>query len=804
MEWDSTGYFTNQASFIIVNRRLRVPAYTRRTENGWLIVRTDSLLLKYKIGSGKFSKDNLQLLFLPKHGDTIKWSPGQRQKENLKGTYRTLDRYDGDKEDGKEGRGIPLEDGILARDGWTLIDDSHSFLFDKDPFPWVDAAGRHSGQDWYLLMYGSHYRQALEEYASIGGKVPLPPRYAFGFWWSRYWRYSDNELRSLVGNFRRLHIPLDVLVIDMDWHKEGWTGWTWDSSLFANPGKLLQWTQSEHLKTTLNLHPADGVGSGEMQYPAFAHAMHFDTTGHKSIPYVGSDKRFMKTLFDTILHPYERMGVDFWWLDWQQWPHDKLVNGLSNTWWLNYVFFSQMERSGDKRPMLYHRWGGLGNHRYQIGFSGDAFITWKSLEFQPYFTNTASNVLYDYWSHDIGGHIAPEGFRGLDPELYTRWMQYGALSPIFRTHSSKNSLLNKEPWNFSGIYGDAINQAIRLRYELAPYIYTMARETYDSAIGLCRPLYYDYPGSENAYTFKTEYQFGDDLLVAPIGTPADNGITVKKVWLPEGNDWYEWNTGTLLKGGSIPDRSFSIDEYPLYVKAGAIIPMNGDTTQNLDGQPGTVHLGIFPGAAGKGRLYEDEGDNKDYAKKYSITSFSTTLDDNGNTSLTVAPVKGDFKGMRKTRNYVISFYGRVMPASISVSGQPVPYTPEGKSAHWYYDGRQMSINLFIPDVDVNTGKQIVVRFKKVDQPDINGLPEKLKRLYDVTEKLKYEDAFVVLPHRLAEMEELNRALEYYPDKYTQLVNNFNRDYPLLPAMIQDSRLGNEKKDELLKALYHRK
>jgi hypothetical protein len=408
-------------------------------------------------------------------------------------------------------------------------------------------------------------------------------------------------------------------------------------------------------------------------------------------------------------------------------------------------------------------------------------------------------VLYDYWSHDIGGHVTPAGFSKLDPELYTRWMQYGALSPIFRTHSTKNSLLNKEPWNFSGIYADAINHAIRLRYELAPYIYTMARKTYDSAVGLCRPLYYDYPGSENAYTFKTEYQFGDDLLVAPIGAPADSGITVKQVWLPEGNDWYEWNTGTLLKGGSILDRPFSIDEYPLYVKAGAIIPMNGDTIQDLNGQPETVHVGIFPGAAGKGRLYEDDGDNKDYSKNYSITSFSTALD-KSDIRLAIAPVLGGFKGMRKTRNYVISFYGRVMPASIIVSGQPVSYGVEGKYAHWYYDGRQVSINLVIPDVDVREGKQIVVHFKKGDKPDINGLPEKLKRLYDITEKLKYEDAFLVLPHRIAEMEELGRAMEYYPDKYTQLVNDFNRDYQELPAMIQASGLRSEKKEELLKVL----
>ncbi len=773
MEWDSAGHFTDQASFVVVNRRRPVVPFKRLFSNGWLIIRTGCVELRYLSGSGAFREDNLKVSYLPPGGrDTIRWHPGLSQQQNLKGTYRTLDGFDGDKQWGKE---VSLEDGILSRDGWTLIDDSRSFLFDHSSFPWVDASAVHSRQDWYLLLYGSFYKQALAEYASIGGRVPLPPRYAFGFWWSRYWRYTDNELRDLVGRFRQLRIPLDVLVVDMDWHKDGWTGWTWDSSCFSNPAGFLRWTKTEHLKTTLNLHPADGVGPQEMQYERMGRALGFDTKERKSIPYVGSDKKFMQTLFDTILHPYEKMGVDFWWLDWQQWPEDRRVAGLSNTWWLNYVFFSQMERNGKSRPMLYHRWGGLGNHRYQIGFSGDAIISWKSLAFQPYFTNTASNVLYDYWSHDIGGHVAGEGFKGLDPELFTRWMQYGALSPIFRAHSSKNAVLNKEPWNFCGVYFDAISKAIRLRYELEPYIYTMARKTYDSAIGLCRPLYYDYPLSENAYSFRNEYLFGDDMLVAPIGAPSDSGTSRVRVWLPEGNDWYEWNTGTLLKGGSVQERVFSIDEYPLYVRAGAIVPMNADTIQDLDGQPAAVHLGVFPGAAGTGRMYEDEGNDRDYAHRYSVTSFDRREGADGSVRVHISPVAGAFAGMRRVRQYVVTFYGTVMPASVRTSGAALRYQPDGEGARWYYDGRQMAVQVYIPAVKAETGCEVVLQFGSGRRPDINGLPEKLRRLYEWCEQIKHKDASAGYPRRVGVMEELDRALEYYPERFNQLVDDFNRE-----------------------------
>lgn len=803
MEWDSVAHFTNQASFVVVNRKLKAPFFTHAIKNGWLNIRTNAVLLEYKIGSGKFNKDNLKVTYTytKESGNDVIWYPGLIQEQNLKGTYRTLDDYDGDTRNGKK---IPLENGILARDGWTLIDDSHSFLLDNASFPWIDTTARHSAQDWYLLMYADNYKAALLDYASIGGKVPLPPRFAFGYWWSRYWRYSDNEFRNLISNFKRSNIPLDVLVIDMDWHQQGWTGWTWDKNLFPDPAKFLEWTNKEHLKTTLNLHPADGVGSHEAQYSSFAKAMQFDTTGKKPVPYVGSDKKFMQTLFDTILRPHEKQGVDFWWLDWQQWPNDKLISNLSNTWWLNYVFFTYKEKYGNTRPLLYHRWGGLGNHRYQIGFSGDAIISWKSLGYQPYFTSTASNVLYSYWSHDIGGHVIPKGFKGLDPELYTRWMQYGALSPIFRTHSTKNGLLNKEVWEFRGIYFDAIYDAIKLRYQLEPYIYSMARETYDSAIALCRPLYYDYPTHPNAYQFNDQYQFGDDMLVAAVAEPSVDGISTKRVWLPPGNQWYEWNTGTLLKGDQEIERKFSLDEYPLYIKAGAIVPMNVDSIRHLDDQPSTISLGVFPGALGKGKFYEDGGDNKNYDQQYSTTSYETSLDANDNIVLTIKPVKGSFPGMKTKRKYLIHFYGYTIPDAVSAGGRSLAYMPQGSNkSHWHYNGSQMSIEVFVSDVDALNGKKIVIHYKERDpfSDSINGVPGKLRYLYQATQDVKYKNARIVFPSRISQMTELNRDIEYYPEKYVQLIDEFNKDYPRIADIIKDTKgIDDESRQLFLRKL----
>lgn len=435
MEYAPDGKFINQHSFLAVERNY--PAVKFKLKKGaWIELSTSKMKLRYKKNSGAFTAENLQISSMKGLTPAFVWKPGMKQQYNLKGTTRTLDGWDGDK---CWGHKADLEDGLLAKDGWTCLDDSNNFLFDGDAdnWNWVKTREHVEGaQDWYFMAYGHDYKAALKDYTLFAGRMPLPPRYAFGYWWSRYWMYSDHELRELCKNFENYNIPLDVLVIDMDWHytdkgRGSWTGWTWNKELFPDYRKLLKDLKADNgLRVTLNLHPAEGVRSYEEQYEAVARDNGVDPATKQEIPWISSKKSFIKSMFKNVLMPMNNAGIDFWWLDWQQEPFDKEVKNLSNTWWLNYIFFSQMERERQTRPLIYHRWGGLGNHRYQVGFSGDTFISWASLDYQTYFNSTASNVLYGYWSHDIGGH---QGVDHIDPELYVRWMQFGAFSPILNS-----------------------------------------------------------------------------------------------------------------------------------------------------------------------------------------------------------------------------------------------------------------------------------------------------------------------------------------------------------------------------------
>ena len=796
MEYAPDGQFVDTKSFVAVQRAY--PAADYRVKRGaWIEIATPKMVLRYRKNSGPFTASNLSVCSPKGAAVPFVWEPGMQQKGNLKGTYRTLDGYDGDTYVYDERRPkMPIEDGLLATDGWTLIDDSDNFLFDGDKeWEWVEKRPDDGAQDWYFLAYGHDYKAALRDFTLFAGKMPLPPRYAFGYWWSRYWAYSDKELRTLVKNFRAYDIPLDVLVIDMDWHytdgdRGGWTGWSWNRTLFPDPAKFLRWLDGEGIRSTFNLHPADGVRCGEDSYADVARDMGIDPASKQTVPWVSSDKKFIRSIFRRILTPMERDGVDFWWLDWQQQPTDPAVEGLSNTWWLNYVFFSDMEKNRDVRPMLYHRWGGLGNHRYQIGFSGDAVISWKSLEFQPYFTNCASNVLYGYWSHDIGGHMFKGGDKEiLDPELFTRWMQYGALTPVMRTHSTKNAVLNKELWNFKGDYFEALRNSILFRYQLAPYIYTMARETYDNGISICRPMYYDYPEAKEAYDFKSEYMFGDQILVAPITTPMQNGLSTVKVWLPEGNDWFEWTTGTLLKGGQIIERSFTLTEYPVYVKAGSVLPLY-NRVKNLNSNSEEIIVNIFPGENGSFTFYEDNGNDKYYANEYARTRMYTERKEN-HLTVTVGPRQGKYRNMPTDRQFKIKVLGSAIPETITINGNKAEYE---------YIGDELALLITIPQKACDQEKTIEIQYP-TSIPELNdGIVSQFKRFSKAITALKYRDAGIVLTPAMGATEATSIALTYSPERFNELIETFKRNYSQMPEMLKEQKLNEVNSQWFMKAI----
>lgn len=811
MEYAEDGNFTDNASFIASVREYPKSEYSLKETDDMIVIFTDKMTMSYKKGSGAFTADNLYIQSSSLLSREFCWRPGDVQKCNLGGTYRTLDGYDGhihhswDHNSPDHLKPLPLEDGLLARDGWTLIDDSEGLLFDGDvndlsspELPWVKVREGKS-QDWYFMAYGHDYKQALKDYTVFAGRIPLPPRFVFGYWWSRYWSYSDAEMRKVVEDFKAYDIPLDVLVVDMDWHwvepgKGGWTGYTWNDRLFPSPDGFLKYLKDNDLKITLNLHPADGVPAYEDKYAQLAEFLGRDPKSQETIPYEGSNPMFMRGWLDKMLIPLEKQGVDFWWLDWQQQLQDSKIPALSNTWWLNYcVFDNQRRTQPGHRPMLYHRWGGMGNHRYQIGFSGDSFSTWASLAYQPYFNSTASNVGYGYWSHDLGGHQL-WGNAVLDNELYTRWMQLGAYLPVMRSHSTKNANMKKEPWNLGPEYQPVVTAAIQERYKLAPYIYTAAREAYDTGVSLCRPLYYDYPESEESYAveYRNEYMFGSQILVAPITEPMQQGVNTLKVWLPEG-DWYETATGTLLKGGQVVERRFLIDEYPIYVKAGTIMPVLGEAVKNLASCDDRVCIDIYPGANdGVGVYYEDNGNDRDYDKKYAMTHFSMHRDGLKQT-ITMGARKGKYDGMPSKRGYATRIYGVAIPSEVLF---------DGKKAEFTYDPSSLSLLVELGEPELSCEHTLSITYP-AGTPELNdGLVGQFRRVKNTMTQMKFRDSYINYLEGLGEMGSVCEAINYFPGEFSSRIVDFRISYSGLPVLLDRQNMSPENKEWFLKSVVY--
>lgn len=614
IEQDESGKFEDRPTTLAINRNFAHPkAEVLKNHNGHLIeIITSGFHLYYD--GGNFAPDTLYIDVTKAHSlYQNRWyygSDNDNRHKNLKGTARTLDHANG---------AISLEDGIMSKDGFSYIDDSKSFIYESDSDSFVPRD--HSVIDGYFFSYGRDYQRELKDFYKLSGPTPLIPRYALGNWWSRYYPYTSQTYRELMEKFEEKNIPINVSVLDMDWHKNkrqvprkygsAWTGYSWNRELFPNPPQFLNWLHKNHKKVTLNLHPAAGIRAFEDGYKQVAKDLDLDTTIDEPASFDIADPKFRKAYFQDIHHPLEKEGVDFWWIDWQQ-GAAKTDNKLDPLWLLNHYHFKDSFEQTKGEGLILSRYAGPGSHRYPLGFSGDTVISWASLDFQPYFTSTAANIGYTWWSHDIGGHMKGN----FDGELATRWIQFGVFSPINRLHSSNNLFSGKEPWNYRIDFEKSQEKFLRLRDKMLPYIDTANYHTHHDGIPIVKPIYYDYPENEAAYNYKNEYVFGSHMLVSPITKPHDNitqwGHT--ESWLPDGK-WIDYFTHLPYKGNGNLKLYRPIDQLPVLVQQGSIIVTTPNYMDDISDLSRSLTVEVFPGKNSEYKLIEHKHD------KIAVTTF---------------------------------------------------------------------------------------------------------------------------------------------------------------------------------------
>jgi alpha-glucosidase len=425
----------------------------------------------------------------------------------------------------------------------------------------------------------------------------------------------------------------------------------------------------------------------------------------------------MKAYFELLHHPKEDIGVDFWWMDWQQ--GDKTaVSSLDPLTWLNKQHWDDVEaRRKDRRPLIFSRFGGAGAGRYPVGFSGDTFSRWKALAYQPYFTATAANILYGYWSHDIGGHMPGE----TEPELYTRWIQFGVYSPILRTHTTKNPKAVRLPWLFPAPYSELMMSAIRRRYEIVPYVYTENRAAYDTGVSLVRPMYYDWPDEKAAYEATGQYQFGSQMIVAPVTKPVDPETlgADSSVWLPAG-EWIDVAHGEIVPGGQTTTRTYLLSEVPVFVRPGTVVPGQGPVRRLEPGGYRDLVVTAYPGARGSYRLYEDDGISNAYLKG-ACAYIPIEAETKGRVmTVKIGRAEGSYKGFEEKRSLTLRLPMTAPPRSVEVAG---------KMASWRYEGAAVETVVAIDAFDVTRGITVKIALHPaIAAADLSGLKGLFARL----------------------------------------------------------------------------
>ncbi|AEV84620.1 glycoside hydrolase family protein [Actinoplanes sp. SE50] len=694
LEYAADDHFEDQATFNAVDRAPGRTWFRAGTAHGELRVWTGAVTLHYRLDSGPVTAANTTLdLTVAGRRTSVHPGFGMQPADPLGGWYRGLDYYAGQAGPVDQ---LSLHPGLLDRQGWYLLDDTATALRTGNGQLGARPARTGAYQDGYLFGYGHDYPRALADLRTLTGPSVLPPEWAFGTWFSKYQAYSTADYRTtILPAFKNHRVPLDSLVMDTDWKAPNqWAGWNWNPGLFPDPDAFLKQLRAAGVNATLNVHAAI---SGDDPRFAQAQATAKGRLQPSTNSFAPNPYRFdwgdpdQAAAFVQLHQPFEQQGVRQWWLDYCCDDSTVSTPGVTPDSWVNELY----RREGDARGVrgfalsrigaafpAYTAIGPSGpwaEHRSTVHFTGDTEATFATLAFAAAMTpGEGAAIGQSYVSHDIGSFAG----RHLSDDLYLRWVQLGAFQPILRLHSDHGDRL---PWEYDSAVSGPAADFLRLRESLVPYLYTAARQNYDTGLPMARALYLNWPEQSEAYRHDSEYLLGDSLLVAPVTTPGLS--TTAPVWFPPGT-WTDLFTGETFRGPVTRTVGATPDHMPVYVRGGGILAQRaGDV--NVATQPrDRLTLTAYPHGSGTASVYEDNGDGLGYRTGRSAR-IPARYTEGRRAALTVGPVQGTYPGAPTTRQYTVAFADVARPHRV---------TADGHSAAWTYDPGKHLLTVALPAI----------------------------------------------------------------------------------------------------------
>ena len=581
---------------------------------------------------------------------------------------------------------------------------NYSVLFDNTASGELDIGKTNSdellfkaqgGRASYIMVLGENLEDTVTNTVAVTGKQPLPPRWLLGNFASRFGYKSQNEVMDVVDAFNTQDIPVDAVVLDLYWFGKDIKGHmgnlSWDTATFPEPEKMISELRAQDVKTVLITEPFILTTSKQWESAVANNALAQNDNG---APYTfdfyfgntGLVDVFSEAGQDWFWQYYEKLaaqGVAGWWGDLGEpevhpddiqhmWQSTKVsgaeVHNAYGHQWAKTVYNNLTALQPDTRPFVLMRSGFLGSQRYgMVPWTGDVSRSWGGLKPQVELALQMSVFGMAYTHSDLGGFAGGETF---DPELYTRWLQFGTFSPVFRPHAQDN--IAPEPIFHADPVKSIARKFIQLRYDMLPYNYSLAFENALYGTPLMRPLAMAY-GESDWFENADSYLWGDGLLVSPV-TSANQ--TVWPTLLPEGV-WFDFFSDTKYQGGQTVNYPLSQDNFPVWVKAGSFMPMADglSRTEQFDARKIEMHYWHDNSVNSSSyTYYEDDGKNPASVKKglYTKLLLSASLDEKAALTLTLDS-EGSYIGMPKQRDITYVVHGlSEKPQSVSLDGRSVP------------------------------------------------------------------------------------------------------------------------------------
>jgi alpha-D-xyloside xylohydrolase len=529
----------------------------------------------------------------------------------------------------------------------------------------------------YYYCAGPSFDKIIAGYRQLTGTAPLFPRWAYGYWQSKYAYASTEEIVGVASKYRALHIPLDNIVLDEGWETK--LGSHTFNSKYPDPKSMVQQLHDQHVHIMVSIWPLFQPPSAN--FDAMEKNGYFVTEGpYKITSYLPGQRLYdpfnpdaRKLYWEQAKQALYDIGVDAFWLDSTE-PldaygeeHDPVLAGaktalgegsrFANMYPLmttTSIYEGQRSQPEHKRVFILTRSAYPGEQRNAAAaWSGDSLTTWDTFQRQiPAGLNYTLSGL-PYWTTDIGGFVGGDTTSPAYQELFVRWFEYGAFCPIFRAHGARSQ---NELWSYGPDAQAILTKYDRLRYRLMPYIYSLAARTTFEAYTPMRALAFDFLDDPKAIDIPDEFMYGPSLLVAPVTKP---GATSRDVYLPKGADWYDYWTGQLFHGGQTIRRAAPLAVLPLYVRAGTVLPLGPEEEYTGEHPGAAIELRIYPGADAETKLYNDDGLNYDYESgAYTWTPIHWN---NASKTVTIDARQGHFEGAPEAQDFTISMVSAANP-----------------------------------------------------------------------------------------------------------------------------------------------